>query len=85
MESRWCGHDSHGTLGTGIARALMAAVHEEARMAGRRLLTLDTLTGGAAEPLYLSMGYVVSGVIPEYALNYNSNAIEPTTVMYKRL
>jgi GNAT superfamily N-acetyltransferase len=69
----------------GIARALMAAVDEEARTAGRRLLTLDTVTGGAAEPLYLSMGYVVSGVIPQYALNFNSSVVEATTVMYKTL
>jgi GNAT superfamily N-acetyltransferase len=69
----------------GIARALMSAAHEEARSAGRTLLTLDTVTGGAAEPLYLSMGYAVSGVIPRYALNFNSTLVEATTVMYKPL
>jgi GNAT superfamily N-acetyltransferase len=69
----------------GIARSLMAAVEEEAREARRTLLTLDTVTGAAAEPLYLSAGYVVSGVIPRYALNFDSSVLESTTVMYKEL
>lgn len=69
----------------GIARALMAAVEEEARTAGRTLLTLDTVTGAAAEPLYLSQGYVVSGMIPRFALNHDASKLETTTVMYKDL
>ena len=28
------------------------------------LLTLDTVTGGNAQPLYLSLGYTAVGVIP---------------------
>ena len=67
----------------GIARSLMAAVEQQAREASRTLLTLDTVTGGAAEPLYLSMGYVAIGVIPGFALNFDSSKIESTTVMYK--
>ena len=69
----------------GIARLLMAALEDHARAARRTLLTLDTVTGGAAEPLYLSMGYQASGVIPRYALNFNSTVLESTTVMYKSL
>lgn len=69
----------------GIARALMAAIEEQAREAGRTLLTLDTVTGGAAEALYLSAGYAAVGVIPHYALNFNSTKHESTTVMYKEL
>lgn len=69
----------------GIARSLMAAVEEEAREAGRTLLTLDTVTGGAAEPLYLSAGYAAIGVIPGYAFNFESTKLEDTTVMYKEL
>jgi ribosomal protein S18 acetylase RimI-like enzyme len=69
----------------GIARLLMTAVEEQAREAGRTLLTLDTVTGGAAEPLYLSAGYSVTGVIPHYALNFDSSKVESTTVMYKLL
>ena len=34
---------------------------------GRTLLTLDTVTGSSAEPLYRSLGYVEVGVIPRYA------------------
>jgi ribosomal protein S18 acetylase RimI-like enzyme len=69
----------------GIARSLMAAVEVEALRARRTLLTLDTVTGGDAEPLYLSLGYVVVGVIPGYALNVDSSLLESTTVMYKNL
>jgi ribosomal protein S18 acetylase RimI-like enzyme len=69
----------------GIARSLMVAVEVEALRARRTLLTLDTVTGGAAEPLYLSLGYVVVGVIPGYALNFDSSVLESTTVMYKNL
>lgn len=69
----------------GIARSLMGAVEERAREARRSLLTLDTVTGGAAEPLYRSLGYAVIGVIPHYALNFDSSRLEATTVMCKEL
>lgn len=69
----------------GIARSLMTGAEEQARAARRTLLTLDTVTGGAAEPLYRSLGYVPIGVIPGYALNHDSTSLESTTVMYKRL
>jgi ribosomal protein S18 acetylase RimI-like enzyme len=69
----------------GIGRSLMNAVEEEARKAHRTLLTLDTVTGGPAESLYRSLGYSVAGVVPGYALNYDSSLLESTTVMYKEL
>jgi ribosomal protein S18 acetylase RimI-like enzyme len=69
----------------GIARSLMAAVEEQAQEARRTLLTLDTVTGGAAEFLYFSVGYIAVGTIPRYALNFDSTKIEGTTVMYKEL
>jgi GNAT superfamily N-acetyltransferase len=69
----------------GIARALMIAVEDAARVAGRTLLTLDTVTGGPAESLYRSLGYVTVGVIPGYALQTNGAQLEPTTIMYKVL
>ena len=69
----------------GIARSLMIALEDQARDVRRSLLTLDTVTGGAAEPLYLSLGYVAVGAIPSYALNFNASRLESTTVMYKRL
>jgi GNAT superfamily N-acetyltransferase len=69
----------------GIARALMIEIEQEAREAGRDLLTLDTTTGGFAESLYRSLGYVTVGVIPRYSLKVDSPALDPTTVMYKSL
>lgn len=69
----------------GIAKALMIAVETEAHASGRILLTLDTVTGGFAEPLYRSLGYITVGVIPKYALNFNSSVLEATTVMCKEL
>lgn len=53
--------------------------------ARRTLLTLDAVTDGPAELLYRSLGYVAAGVIPGYALNYDSSGVEATTVMYKDL
>jgi ribosomal protein S18 acetylase RimI-like enzyme len=69
----------------GIARALMTALETIARSAGRTLLTLDTVTGSAAERLYKSLGYSVVGVIPRYARAALSEEMESTTIMYKEL
>jgi hypothetical protein len=63
----------------------MIAVEEEARDARRSLLTLDTVTAGLAEQLYLSLGYVAIGAIPRYAFNFDFSKLETTTVMYKEL
>jgi GNAT superfamily N-acetyltransferase len=69
----------------GIARALMLALEAVARSARRTLLTLDTWTGGNAEVLYASLGYVTVGVIPRFARGSTTPALEPTTIMYKEL
>jgi GNAT superfamily N-acetyltransferase len=69
----------------GIARVLMLALEAVARSEGRTLLTLDTWTGGSAEQLYLSLGYVAVGVIPRYARGSLTPGLEPTTIMYKEL
>ena len=69
----------------GIARALMVAVEPLARSGGKTLLTLDTWTGGHAEVLYRSLGYVTVGVIPRYARGSLTPALEPATFMYKEL
>lgn len=69
----------------GIGKSLMAALEDHARAARRTVLTLDTVTGASAEPLYLSIGYIAVGSIPRYALNFNSSTLEATTVMYKDL
>lgn len=69
----------------GIARALMAALEEEARRRGRTLVTLDTRTGDAAEPLYASLGYVTAGVIPDFCRATDCDRLDSTTIMYRRL
>jgi GNAT superfamily N-acetyltransferase len=69
----------------GIARALMVALEDIARSEGRTLLTLDTVTGSDAEPLYRSLGYVTVGVIPGYARASLTPDLEATTIMYKQL
>jgi ribosomal protein S18 acetylase RimI-like enzyme len=69
----------------GIARAMMLALEPVARSAGRTLLTLDTWTGGHAETLYRSLGYVVVGIIPRFARGSVTTDLEPTTIMYKEL
>ena len=69
----------------GIPRALMAELEAAAREKGRSLLTLDTTTGAAAEPLYAALGFVAAGVIPGYSLDVTGTRLDPTTVMYKTL
>jgi GNAT superfamily N-acetyltransferase len=69
----------------GIARQLMLAIEALARAEGRSLLTLDTVTGGAAEPLYASLGYIRAGVIPGYALAPDGGTFDATSLMFKQL
>jgi len=69
----------------GIARALMLVAEECARSEGRTLLTLDTRAGDAGEPLYLSLGYVLFGVIPRYSRSPFSPDLENCSFMYKEL
>ena len=69
----------------GIARQLMLAVEARARALPRSLLTLDTRTDDHAEPLYLSLGYRVAGVIPGYALAPQGGRLDATTIMYRQL
>ena len=63
----------------------MLGIEDQAREARRTLLTLDTVTSNPAETLYCSLGYVAIGVIPGYALSFDSSKLEATTVMYKEL
>jgi ribosomal protein S18 acetylase RimI-like enzyme len=69
----------------GIARALMAELERHADRLGRSLLTLDTRTGDAAEPLYTSLGYRAAGTIPGYCLDPAEDRFDSTTIMYKSL
>jgi GNAT superfamily N-acetyltransferase len=69
----------------GIGRALLKALDAQARAAGKSLITLDTRTGDKAEPLYLSAGFKVAGMIPGFALDPDRAALHATTYMYKTL
>jgi len=69
----------------GIARSLMTELERLAGRLGRSLLTLDTRTGDAAEPLYASLGYSTAGVIPGYCRDPFESKLDSTTIMYKLL
>ena len=53
---------------SGLGAALMKHAEECAQEAGKTLLVLDTVRGGAAERLYENLGWTKAGVIPNYAL-----------------
>ena len=69
----------------GIGIALMHELERFALSSGRWLLVLDTKTGDAAEPLYLSLGYQIAGRIPDFARDPDKPVLQPTTILYKRL
>jgi hypothetical protein len=63
----------------------MTAIEEIARAEARTLLTLDTRSGDAAEPLYLSMGYILAGAIPRFARAPAGPELDATSILYKEL
>jgi len=69
----------------GIGRALMDELERAAAGRCRNLLTLDTRTGDAAEPLYRSIGYETVGTIPDFCHDPIDGRLHPTTIMYKTL
>jgi GNAT superfamily N-acetyltransferase len=68
----------------GLGTLLMAAVEQEALVAGRTLLLLDTETGSPAETLYRALGYVALEPIPDYALRPDGTPAA-TTIMWRDL
>ena len=68
----------------GLARQLMQRLEDEARARGRTLLLLDTVSGGAAEALYRSMGWIEVGRVPGFALS-PYGALDDTTFFYRAL
>ena len=70
--------------GRGIARALMVEAERIARERGRTLLTLDTATDGGAAGLYEKLGFVLAGVIPDYALK-PYGGLSGTAIYWKRI
>ena len=69
--------------GRGIGAALLARIEDEARLRGRTLLVLDTVTGEAGERLYQRAGWTRVGVIPDYALFPDGRPCD-TTVFWKK-
>ena len=55
----------------GIGKQLMHAIEMAAAADGFTLLTLDVKAGGAAESLYVGLGWTRVGMIPRYALDSN--------------
>lgn len=67
----------------GVGRRLMEAVEAAAREQGRTVLVLDTASG-AAERLYVRLGWTRVGAVPDYAL-LPDGALCATTFYYKHV
>ena len=70
--------------GKEISKALLSHLEEEALVAGRRLLILDTRVGDIASELYKRMNYTEAGYIPDFALSATGE-LDGTTFFYKML
>ncbi|NNU44538.1 GNAT family N-acetyltransferase [Ramlibacter montanisoli] len=68
----------------GVAQALLAALDREALCEGRKVLVLDTVTGGDAERVYERAGWQRVGSVPRYAL-MPDGAFCATTFFHKQL
>jgi acetyltransferase len=68
----------------GLGRRLMAAIEREAQQRGIALLVLDTIAGELAEQLYLKLGYMRVGEIPNYA-TFPDGRRWATVIFYKQL
>ena len=68
----------------GVATELMHAAEALARDCGRKLLVLDTVTGGDADRLYTRLGWHRVGAIPDYAL-YPRGGLCSATIFYRNV
>jgi GNAT superfamily N-acetyltransferase len=68
--------------GRGVARALMRELERQAERLGFTLLLLDTCKGSAAERLYVSLGWIRVGEVPNFALNPDGSWCD-TVFFYK--
>ena len=68
----------------GIARALMTAIEQQARAAGKTLLVLDTREGDPSNDLYRALGYREAGRIPGWARDA-AGTFSATVFWYKPL
>ena len=69
----------------GIGKALMQTTLTTARQHKKTLITLDTRTGDVSEALYRSVGFQVTGIVPEFALDPDGRTKHATTYMYQLL
>jgi len=70
--------------GQGVGHCLMEEAERQAKLAGKTLLMLDTVTGGDAERLYIGLGWVKAAVIPNFALFPDGRWCD-TTIFWKAL
>jgi GNAT superfamily N-acetyltransferase len=70
--------------GRGIAKALINALHDAARLRGRSLLLINARRSAPAEQLYKQLGYREFGVIPGYALGPDGERWD-SVCMYREL
>jgi GNAT superfamily N-acetyltransferase len=70
--------------GRGVGRALMERLENEARADGKTLLVLDTVSGRAADRLYVRLGWTALGTVPDYALDPDGSFCD-ATFFYKHL
>lgn len=68
----------------GLGSALMRELEQLARLCGKSLLVLDTVSHSVAARLYERLGWVRVGEIPDYAL-WPGGGFCPTTVYYRQL
>lgn len=67
----------------GIARQLMQRIEQLAVENQRRMLFLDTRRGDASEILYRQLGYVETGIIPQYVIS--PGGVFDDTVFYAKI
>ncbi len=70
--------------GRGVAAALMRAAEDLAVARARTLLTLDTAVEEGASGLYEKQGFVLAGIIPDYALKPHGG-LTGTMIYWKRI
>ena len=69
--------------GRGFGAALMGMAEVEARAAGKTLLVLDTASD-EAERIYVRLGWILAGTIPDYALLPQGGLCD-TRIYYRKL
>ena len=74
----------HSARGKGVATALIEAAEKQAKMLGKTLLMLDTVTGGDAERLYQRLNWNKAAVIPNFA-KFPDGRWCDTTIFWKAL